>query len=146
MSPWDPDTAGWTICCSVDRSALGFLPEIYTVRRAINSISQRYFDSQEGLFPDVAKGLDQLMVSAEKLVGIYNEALAENIECQGRLLIETREGQDETPLTIDVAGLIESVRGVAKEQVDYMVDMAKADALDLLGETRQAFELVDRHV
>ena len=86
------------------------------------------------------------MVSAKKLVGIYNEALAENIECQGRLLIETREGQDETPLTIDVAGLIESVRGVAKEQVDYMVDMAKADALDLLGETRQAFELVDRHV
>ncbi len=66
--------------------------------------------------------------------------------CLGRLLIETREGQDETPLTIDVAGLIESVQGVAKEQVAYMVDMAKADALDLLGETRQAFELVDRHV
>ena len=59
------------------------------MRRAINSISQRYFDSQEGLFPDVAKGFDQLMVSAEKLVGIYNEALAENIECLGRLLIET---------------------------------------------------------
>ena len=31
-------------------------------------------------------------------------------------------------------------------QVAYIVDMAKADALDLLGETRQAFELVDRHV
>jgi len=27
-----------------------------------------------------------------------------------------------------------------------MVDMAKADALDVLGESRQAFELVDRHV
>ena len=34
----------------------------------------------------------------------------------------------------------------AKGRVAYMVDMAKADALDLLGETRQAFELVDRHV
>ena len=41
---------------------------------------------------------------------------------------------------------IESVQGFAKEQVAYMVDMAKADALELLGETRQAFELVDRHV
>jgi len=27
-----------------------------------------------------------------------------------------------------------------------MVDMAKADALDLLGEILQAFELVDRHI
>lgn len=36
--------------------------------------------------------------------------------------------------------------GAAMEQVAYMVDMAKSDALDLLGETRQAFELVDRHV
>ena len=43
-------------------------------------------------------------------------------------------------------GLIESVQGVAREQIAYMVNMAKADALDLLGETRQAFELVDRHV
>jgi len=60
--------------------------------------------------------------------------------------MEMGDGQDETPLTIDVAGLIESVQGVAKEQVAYMVDMAKADALDLLGETRQAFEFVDRHV
>ena len=34
----------------------------------------------------------------------------------------------------------------AREQVAFLVDMAKADALDLLGETRQAFELVDRHV
>ena len=33
-----------------------------------------------------------------------------------------------------------------KEQVAYMVDMAKAEALDLLGEPRQAFELGDRYV
>ena len=42
--------------------------------------------------------------------------------------------------------VIEDVQGAAREQVAYMVDMAKADALDLVGETRQAFELVDRHV
>ena len=48
--------------------------------------------------------------------------------------------------TIDLAQLIESVQGAAGEQVAYMVDIAKADALDLLGETCQAFELVDRHV
>ena len=42
--------------------------------------------------------------------------------------------------------LIENAPGAAREQVGYRVDLAKAEALDLLGETRQAFELVDRHV
>ena len=42
--------------------------------------------------------------------------------------------------------MIESAQGAAKEQAAYMVDMAKADALDLLGENRQALELVERHV
>ncbi len=55
-------------------------------------------------------------------------------------------GRGHLPLTIDLAGLIGNVQGAAREQVAYMVDKAKADALDLLGETRQAFELVDRHV
>ena len=126
--------------------ALGFLPEIYTLRRAINSISQRYFDSQQTLFPTMLEGFDRLLALVEKLVDIYNEALAGDIERLERLLIEPREGQDASPLTIDLAGLIEKVQNAAKDQVTYLVDMAKADALDLLGDTRQAWELVDRHV
>lgn len=48
--------------------------------------------------------------------------------------------------TIDLAGLVENVQGATKGQAAYLVDMAKADALDLLGETRRAWELVDCHV
>ena len=40
-------------------------------------------------------------------------------------------------LTIDPAGLIRNVQGAAREQVAYMVDMAKADALEMLGESRK---------
>ena len=82
----------------------------------------------------------------EKLVGIYNEALAGDIERLERLLVELGDREDQSPLTIDLEGRSENVQVAVKEQVAYMVDMAKADALDLLGETRQAFELVDRHV
>ena len=127
-------------------SALGFLPEIYILSRAINSISQRYFEGQDPLFSEVSDGFGQLLALVEKLVNIYNEALAGDIERSERLLIETGEGQNQSPLTIDLAGLVETVQGSAREQVAYLVDMAKADALDLLGETRQAFELVERHV
>ena len=127
-------------------SALGFLPEIYILSRAINSISQRYFEGQDPLFSEVSDGFDQLLALVEKLVNIYNEALAGDIERSERLLMEPGEGQNQSPLTIDLAGLVETVQGSAREQVAYLVDMAKADALDLLGETRQAFELVERHV
>ena len=147
---WEPDSSNderfrqrvehWKI------SALGFLPEIYILSRAINSISQRYFEGQDPLFSEVSDGFGQLLALVEKLVNIYNEALAGDIERSERLLIEPGGGQDESPLTIDLAGLVETVQGSAREQVAFLVDMAKADALDLLGETRQAFELVERHV
>ena len=80
------------------------------------------------------------------MVDIYNEALAGDIERLENLLIAAGDGKSECPLTIDLVGLIENVQGAAKGQVAYLVDMAKADALDVLGETHQAFELVDRHV
>ena len=125
---------------------MSFIPEIYSLRRTTDQVGQRYFEGQETLFPEVAEGLDQLLASAEKLVGIYNEALAEQIESLGKLSIEMRDDQDESPLTIDLAGLIEDVQPAAKDQIAYLVDMAKGDALDVLGESRQAWELVDRHV
>ena len=34
----------------------------------------------------------------------------------------------------------------ATDQIAYLVDMAKADALELLGETRKAVEMVDSNV
>jgi len=114
---------------------------------AITNRHERYFDGQRILFHEVAEGFSQLVAAAEQLVDIYNEALAGDIERLGRLLIETGDEQDESPLTIDLAGLIEDIQGAAaREQVAYMVDMAKSEALDLLSENRQEWELVDRHV
>ena len=127
-------------------SALGFLSEVYIRHTAMGSISQRYFDGQQPSFPNMAEGFDQLMALLEKLVDFYNEDLADGIGRVDKLMNEAGEGRQPSPLTLDLAGLWESVQGVAKEQVAYMVDMAKADALDLLGETRQASELVERHV
>ena len=118
------------------RLAQGFLPEIYAVRGAIDSINQRYFDGQQILFPAVAEGFDDLVASVEKTVDIYNDALAADTERLGRLLSEIGDRQDESPLTIDRTGLVEAVREAVADQVAYMVDMAKAEALDMLGETR----------
>ena len=57
-----------------------------------------------------------------------------------------RREEPPSRLTIDPAGSVENVQGAANVQVAYLVYMAKADALEMLGENRQAVELVDRHV
>ena len=116
------------------------------MRKAIESINQRYFDGQQPLFPSVAEGFDQLLDLVKKTVGIYNDSLAGEIERLECLLNETGHRQDESPLSIDLAGLIEDAQDVSKEQVAYLVDMAKSDALDVLGETRAAWDLVDHYV
>ena len=82
----------------------------------------------------------------DKVVGNYNEDLVGCIDRVEKLFDETRDGSQPCRLTIDLAGLIESVQVATKDQVSYLVDMAKADALEILGETRQSLELVDRHV
>jgi len=126
--------------------ALLFLPEIHTLRKVIDSINERYFESQGILFSSDAEGLDELLVLVEKTVGIFNESLVVDLERLERLVVDTENRQEESPLTIDLVALVDNVQGAAREQVAYLVDMAKADALDILGETRQALELVDRHV
>ena len=127
-------------------SALRFLPEIYTLRGAVYSINQRYFKGLEVLFPAEAEGFVQLLALVEKMASNYNQDLADSIERVEKLLGEKKDGHQPSRLTIDLAELIESAQGAAKKRVSYLLDMAKADALDVLGETRQAMESVDRHV
>lgn len=91
-------------------------------------------------------GFSKLLALAEKTVGIYNDALAGEIERVERLSDETGDGKGGIPLAIDLTVLLESVQGATREQAEYLVDMAKAEALDLLGGTRQSLELVDRYV
>ena len=50
-----------------------------------------------------------------------------------RLLIETGDGQDESRLTIDLAGFTGNVHGAARAQVAFMVDIAKAGVVDRHG-------------
>ena len=94
--------------------ALGFLPEVYALRTAIDSINKGYFDGQQTLFPTVVEGFEQLLALAEKTDDIHNDALAGEIERLESLLHETGDRQDHSPLAINLAGLIDNVQGSAK--------------------------------
>ena len=80
------------------------------------------------------------------MVDIYNEALAGDIEGLAKTLSETGGVQDESPPTMEVAELIEDGQVAAREQVAYMLDLAKPDALETLGEDKKPYALVERDV
>ncbi len=62
------------------------------------------------------------------------------------LLNETRHGLRSSLLASDPAGLTEEIQDTAIGQVAYLMDMAKANVLELLCETTKAIELVDCHI
>ena len=86
------------------------------------------------------------MALVEKLVDIYNLDLAAGLEHLEKLMNNTGHEEQEVRLTIALRDLIGKTDASAIEQVVYLVDMAIADALELLGETQEAGELVDRHI
>lgn len=63
-----------------------------------------------------------------------------------RLSYEAGDRHIEPQLGIDLVDLAGKVEEPTTGQVAYLVDMAKADALELRGEPTIAVELVDRHV
>ena len=108
-----------------------FLIEVYTFSGAIDSISHHYFDGQQILFPDADRCLADLIQKTEKMVGIFDQLCVEEKERSYR---------------IDLEVVKKGISNKSKEQTTYLVDMARAEALDAMGENRAATELVERHL
>ncbi len=121
----------WELVQDWEDAAEEFLVELYTFQDAVASISQHYFDGHHVLFPDLVKNLAHVINGAENLVGNFNDIFANGTEQQGRMDLETiRQGT--------------GTRTV--QQTAYLVNMAKAEALDHLGEKQAAIKLAERHV
>ena len=104
-----------------------FLIEIYGFQQAFFSISKHYFDGHQVLYPDLANGMSQIIEDTENLVALFNRIA----EKHSRINLEAlrKDAGEETA-----------------KQINCLVDMAKADALDAVGEDRAAAELVERHL
>jgi hypothetical protein len=103
-----------------------FLVELHSLRLAVMTTSKRYFDGHDLLFPALTECLDYLVKAMEVLVEMFNEDLAPR---KGALAnVRARAG----------------ITGAA--QAGFLVDMAKAEALDAMGETQAGIAIVDRHV
>ncbi|HZA25841.1 MAG TPA: hypothetical protein VFA32_25140 [Dehalococcoidia bacterium] len=125
--------------------ARDFLCELYSLRQAADGISQRYFDGHQVLFPSKASDFARLVNCVEELVEGYNEDFANEF---GQETGPAPEGLESAnpPSFIDNAALKEAVAPAARQHTTFLVDMAKAEALDAMGESQTAMELIDGHV
>ena len=102
---------------------------LYAFRQAVKTIGQRYFDGEQVMFSDSAESLADLEKHTEDLIIEFNDHVA-------------KESEDKINIEALRQGANRSVVG----QVSYLVDMAKAEALDALGENQAAIELIARHL
>ena len=126
--------------------AVDYLAELYALQLDFDSVNKRYLDGQSGLFPDSTHALSHLVEQAEKLVKAYNRVLAADLE----LLAGTAGGSDavesENRHAIDISNLHGKTQEASTYPAAYLVDMAKAEALDMMGETEKAVQVVDKHI
>jgi hypothetical protein len=125
--------------------ARDFLGELYSLRHAADAISQRYFDGHLVLFPSSAGELTKLVECLENLVKGYNEDFAHEPGHETCHAPEDLEAAD-LPNSIGIAALEEAVARGARQHTAFLVDMAKAEALDAMGESQMALQLIDWHV
>ncbi len=126
--------------------ALEFLIELYTLRRVINSVNKVYFEGQQALFPQVVQGFEDLVGYIERLVDRYNGDLAEGLDNLRALVPEGDSQKSVEPFSLNLSTLDGLTEQQAKHDAAYLVDMAKVEALDTMGEKEKAVELLKRHV
>jgi len=103
------------------------LSNLFAFCQAVKTIMQTYFDGEEIMFSDLVKSLDDLTKHTKELVTAFNDSV-------------TNEPDDK----IDLEVVQQGAAKVAAQRILYLVDMAKADALDAAGEHRAARELAER--
>ncbi len=98
------------------------------------------------MFPQVAQGFEELVGYIERLVDLYNRDLAEGLDRLMALMPEEDSQKSVEPFSLDVSTLDALTEKPAKHEAAYLVDMAKVEALDTMGEKEKAVAILDRHV
>ena len=105
------------------------LTNLYAFRQAVITIRQRYFDGVDLPFPDSDQSLSDLTKHTEELITSFNDQVI-------------KKSED----TISIEALRQDADKIAVERVSYLVDLAKAEALDAMGDNRAAVELIERYL
>ena len=107
------------------------LGELYAFKQAVSCISRNYFDDHQILFPDYQTDLDEIIADYQENVQSFNDSIANGIKsCEPLDLADIRH--------------ISSQR--VNQQFSSLVDHAKCEALDCLGEEEAATKIAEHYL
>ena len=90
------------------------------------------------LFPAVAQGFEELVGYIEGLVDLYNCDLAEGLDRLATVLPKDDSQKSHELFYVNLSTLDKLTAKPSKHQGAYLADMARVEALDAMGENRQA--------
>jgi len=103
--------------------------KLYIFRQAVTTISQRYFIGEKVLFANLVRSFADLITYIELLVESFNDEVV---------------GKPEDKIHLEKFRQCDAK--TIMQQISDLVNMAKADALDAMGEYRGTTELVEWHL
>jgi hypothetical protein len=128
---WDDPLDGRIASC---------LSEIFGWQHTIAVLAERYFEGVSPLMPEIEERLADMVAEGELLAERFNDGLA--METTARK--GTRK-QKALPKPIDLEVIRRSVGRGAESHTSLLVDMARAEACEMMGERKQALAFAERH-
>jgi hypothetical protein len=113
------------------------LVELFVHRGFVEALSQRYFHGAPVLSPASAELLAVASEAVEESVALFNDAIAAPPD---RYPAESEAGA--VTVAVDPSAIPAGCAATIAVSVRGSVDLAKADALDDMGERRAAHELI----
>lgn len=123
--------------------------EVAPLRQAASLIGGRYFGGKEALY----RGSAQILADCQHMIGVvkdlFHVGLVQEWERVGRLLAEEPEisnnSVSEVLGRLGLGGVPAEGHDAAAHLAGYLVNIAKAEALELLGEREAAENILVRH-
>jgi len=112
--------------------------EAYRWTAAPDQLVDQYFEGECPLLGEAEETLLDMVEHAENLVAHFND----HIELAGRTA--TKKRKPALPKPIDLEAMQETAQPSADELVRTLVDMAQAEACDMMGEKKQALAFAER--
>ena len=118
------------------------LVELHAWEGAIGAASERYFAGISPLLPEAEAHLAALQERAELLTDRFNDS----VELEEAARRRTKKRRPKLLAPIDTAKVRRNAQPSVDALLHSLVDMAQAEACDMMGEKKQALAFAERHL
>ena len=125
-----------------DRRLQLAIEELYAWQQTVALLSERYFQRVSPLLSETEESLTWVVAQGELVVEIFNDRLEWEMEVQK----QSKKRKPKLPAPIDAAVARRNAEPAAKAHVALLVDMARSQACEIMGERKRGLAYIERHL